>query len=1051
MLSQTRSKEAISAAIFCLGLLFGITSFTNAGETAKPDCVLCGFIKDAQTGRPVRDAIVRASGGPISDVQTDANGFYCFEKIREDGNYRISIDSNEYVGIYDYQKMPTVNLSKDKQSARDFKLERACMIKVQVVDEANQPIEGAKLTATIPDGVRNKRIGTDTLRRRTDKNGFVLLGGFPPSTKGYLIIATHGKYVTTGQRKDGVRIGRIQWDYAPGKLIAMLNDTDVVESGRIVLQNGVDVNGYAQYEDGVPAADLKIEAYPDWWGGNYSPEMLPIDANGFFTLRHIVPGIYRLYAHIPRGQGGGTSIPILHIKLPLPNEELLRLTIPEKSPQSLVSIRGKLTFAGDKIPRWVDIQAYSPNYGHHSTMWQNYRGDVCDTNFMIDRLEPGKYRLTFSSNEAEQKVLEGVVAPSEGLEVELVSFDKPFIKGTVINSQNNQPIQKFKARARKMRILRGANYQQSDKWLEVDDAEGRFTIEATGPGIYQVQIAAEGFAWAWSEDVNTDQNVPVVIKLSSGGSIKGTVVNEKGQLIDGAKVLPLSKAGGVKVPPAYKQDPFVSEDGAVETADGMFELKHLAAGRESIKVIHPDYAYSIVNDIEVKEGLTTEGIEVVLNRGAAVEGYVFDDQGRPQPNVTLYIQDVYSSSDERHLAEATTDANGYYRAAGLPDEPLTVKRQGEWNSMGVVCRMFVPTRGKISHLDFGGQPNVTGQIIIYAVPLSSRRIMLSTIDEPSSSIFRCYAMTGPEGEFAFGGIPNGKWAVYYDDTEKRNNRIKVATFEMAGQNVDLGVIPAGFATVNILIEYEQGTPTWDIIKAHLQDDNKPWSQAVTEITIPNDENEPYIAKNVLPGEHYLVLVRKDYSSLRYPIEVNEGDSNITIRLPKCTAGIHGRLTGKFLGWQTVWTKDRTVVGQIQPDENFNYKLDNLPAGRYLLGGNMLIDSATLLEFELAEGEQKVLDIDGPDKPPYKMSALQVIVLDENGAPITGADARLRGGNDIIKPVEHIGGGFFFFTEPGTYTLQAGFPGYKTAEQQVRLEDLNTMKSRPKPVLVRLEK
>jgi protocatechuate 3,4-dioxygenase beta subunit len=1051
MLSETHTRETMNVRIFCFGLFLGLASFADAGEIPKPDCSLCGFIKDAQTGRPVTDAIVRVSGGPISDVQTDANGFYCFEKIREDGNYRISIDSNEYIGIYDYQAMPTVNLSKDKQTTKDFKLDKACMIQVQVVDEASQPIEGAELTADLPDGVRNRRVGTDMLRKRTDKNGSVLLGGFPPSKTGYLITATH--YTANKSRqKDG--IVQRQWDYAPGNLIAILNDTDVVESGRIVLQKGVDVNGYAEYEDDVPAADLKIYAYPDWWSSNYSPEMIPIDANGSFTLRHIVPGIYRLQVNIPEGEGRSMGITILQTKLPLPDDETLTLKIPQKSPQALVSIRGKLTFAGDKIPRYVDIQAYSPNYGHHSTMWQNYRGDACDTNFVIDRLEPGKYRLTFSSNEVEQKILEDVAAPSEGLEVKIVPIDKLFIKGTVLNPHTDKPIQKFKARAKKTKTFsQAANYQQPDKWLEFDDAEGKFNIETVGPGIYQVQIAADGFAWVWSEDVNTYSNNPVVIKLSAGGDIKGKVVDEKGQLIDGAKVLPLSKAGGTTVQPAYRQDPFVSEDGAVETVDGAFELKYLAAGRESIKVIHPDYAYSIVNDIEVKEGQITEGIEVVLNKGATVEGCVFDTQGRPQPNVTLYIQDVYSSSDERRLAEVTTDVNGYYRAGGLPEEPLTVRKQGEWNSMGVVCRMFVPTKGRISRLDFGGRPNVTGRIIIDGTPLASRRITLSTTDEPSSSIFRCYAMTENDGTFTFGGIPSGKWAIYYDDSENRSNRIKVAIFEVAGQNVDLGVIPTGFATVRISIEYKQGTPKWNITKAHLQDENEFWSPSATEITIPTDENEPYIAKNVLPGEHYLVLMRKDYSTLRYPVKVDESNSKINIRIPKCTAGIHGRLTGKYPGWQTVWTKDKTVVGNIQPDENGNYKLDNLPAGQYLLGGNMLIDSAALLEFELTEGEQKTLDIDVPEAPPYRMGSLQVLVLDENGVPLTGAEAWLQGGTGIIEPIARTGGGFYFFTEPQTYTLHTRFTGYKEFKQEVQVEkyDLKTMKRLPKPVLVHLEK
>ncbi|MFH1372095.1 MAG: carboxypeptidase-like regulatory domain-containing protein, partial [Planctomycetota bacterium] len=178
-----------------------------------------------------------------------------------------------------------------------------------------------------------------------------------------------------------------------------------------------------------------------------------------------------------------------------------------------------------------------------------------------------------------------------------------------------------------------------------------------------------------------------------------------------------------------------------------------------------------------------------------------------------------------------------------------------------------------------------------------------------------------------------------------------------------------------------------------------------------------------------------------------------VRMPKCTSGIHGRMTGKYPAGQTIWTKGKTFVGYIKPDENGSYKLDNLPAGQYMLGGNMLIDSAALLEFELAEDEQKILDIDIPETPSYQMGSLQVLVLDENGVPLTGAKAWLQSSSGTIEPISNIGGGFYFFTEPGTYTLQAGFPGYKTAEQQVTVEDwaLLKIKQRPKPVLVRLEK
>ncbi len=1063
MVAQTHSRGTVNTGILCLSILLGFAGFANgdsepnkpadklrsakpAVNQSQPQYVLCGHITDAKTGQPVTDATISVEH--TYKAETDANGYYHIDTIYNDRDYRIAVDSNGYSGITNYDSMPVVNLRKGKEAVKDFKLNKACIIEVQVVDEANQPVEGAVLSVTSPADRYNRDLSD--IRRRTDKNGVAIVGGLPPSKTPYQIVANH--YGATDEQSH-----QRQLDYAPDKLEALLNDTNIVESGQIVLQKGADVYGNARYKDGVPASDLKISVYPDWGSFDNASEGCSVDANGNFILRHIAPSIYRLMAYIPMASGGSMGITISHTTLPPADNEPQSLTIPQKSPQSLASIRGRLAFAGGKKTEFVNIEAY-PSAGRdsfsHSFHWPNYK-DPCDMNFVIDRLEPGKYRITVTSEDMERKVFEDVEAPSEGFEITLEPAVKPILTGTVIDSQTNMPIRSFKARAKTTKILRGQYNSQPDKWTDFNDAEGNFNIEAAGPGIYQVQIAAEGYAWAWSEDVNTDQNVPVVVKLSAGGSIKGSVVDEKGNPVSGAKVLPLSKAGGVNTTmPTYIRDPFISEDSAVETVNGKFELKHLQAGKESIKVLHPDYAYSIVSDIEVKEGRTTEGIEVVLNKGATVQGYVFDNQGQPQSNVTLYFNNIYSGDEKSgRLAEVTTDINGHYQAECLPEKMLTVRRQKTWESMGVVCRTIVPAKGKVSRIDLGGQPNVTGRLIVDDKPIAGRRVILSSeTGGASSDIFRCYAMTENDGTFTFGGIPNGKWTIYYDDIEKRNSQIKAAEFELTGQNADLGTIPKGVSIVSISIEYEQESPKWEIIKAYLKDDNNFFNQPVTEIAIPNDANQPYIAKNVLPGEHYLVLVRKDYSSLKYPIRVDDKSSNINIHLPKFTAGIHGRMTGKYLGSQTVWTKDKTVVSNIKPDTSGNYKLDNLSAGQYLLGGNMLLNNTAILEFELKEGEQKILDIDIPETPHNQVGGLQVVVLDENGALLTGAKAWLQNGASIVEPVADIGG-FYFVTEPQKYTLHAKFTGYKELTQQVQIEilDLKTTKRPPEPVFVRLEK
>jgi hypothetical protein len=1035
--------------------MFSLTSFVRADDKPKSDCVLCGHITDSKSGQAITDAIVEISGGPVSKVEADANGFYCFEKIVKEDNYRIAIDSNEYVGIYNYDEMPVVNLKSDSRVVKDFKLTRACRIKVQVVDEKDRPVENAKISANYLADGRTRKIGSDILRRKTDKEGFCLVGGIAPKTV-CQITATHGTRITS-RRKDGYGVVQTQWDYAPGHLEVALNDTEVTETGRIVLRKGVDVNGIAKYQDGVPAGDLKIQAYPDWWISYTSPEDYPIDANGCFTLRHIATGTYRILVNIPTGEGSSMGVTVSRTMLPLPDNELLMVTIPQKSPQALASIRGKFIFVGDKVPAYVEIQANTPGYRYGHSTWHSYRRDANDTNFIIDRLEPGKYKLTFSSREIEQKVIEDVNAPCEGLLVELLPREESYLKGTVLNSQDNKPIQKFRVRARKIKTLRGANYQQPDKWLEFNDAEGRFSIDTIGPGIYQVQVAAEDYAWAWSQEINTDDNNPVVINLLKGGGIKGKVINEAGRPIKKAKVLPFSMAGGVKVPGAYLREPFISEEGAVETGNnGVFVIKHLAPGKESIKVIHPDYAYLVVSDIEIKDGQTTEDVNVVMPAGGIAEGYVYDAQGRAQPNVMLYFQDIYNvSSDDKagRFATVTTDVNGYYRVGGLPEQLLTVKRQKGWDSMGVICRVFVPTLGRVSRIDLGGRPIVSGRIIVNGIPMANRRIVLASPISPKTDIFRCYAMTGPDGKFTFRGVPNGEWQIYCEDTETRGNWIRITKAEVVGQDVNLDVVSVRLSTIYARVKYEPGAQKWDIKYAHLQAGDKPWGVLEKKVIPLTKETDPYIITNLPAGKYYLTLMRQDYVSFRQSIEVNEMDVNVAVRIPKCTSGIRGRLADKFKAGQTIWTRDKSIVGYIKPDADFNFKLDNLPAGHYYVGGNMLIDSAALLGFDLAEGEQKVLDVNIPDDYKNKRNPLYVMAIDENGVPLLGAKARLSGSEGTIEPVIDSSQGIYFTVKQGSYTLQVDCPGYKTRTQQVSVEKLDpkNIQTLRKPVFVRLER
>ncbi|MFA5250981.1 MAG: carboxypeptidase-like regulatory domain-containing protein, partial [Phycisphaerae bacterium] len=266
-------------------------------------------------------------------------------------------------------------------------------------------------------------------------------------------------------------------------------------------------------------------------------------------------------------------------------------------------------------------------------------------------------------------------------------------------------------------------------------------------------------------------------------------------------------------------------------------------------------------------------------------------------------------------------------------------------------------------------------------------------------------------------------------------------------------VSATLSTLRVSIEYEKESPKWDIKHANLQEGEELWGMPAKKVILPTDKDEPYIVKNIPAGKYRLSLMRQDYVVFRQPIEVNETDVNVTIPIPKSTSGIHGHLTGKLPIGQTIWTRDKSIVGTIMPDAGLNYKLDNLPAGHYYLGGNMLIDSEAVLEFDLADGEQKILDINVPDSPENQKSPLLVMVLDENGTPLQGTKVRLLNGESAIEPMVDSSQGIYFTAEEGAYTLQVDFPGYKAVTQQVSIKkfDSKNIQALRKPVLIRLER
>jgi RNA polymerase sigma factor (sigma-70 family) len=748
----------------------------------RPQGVLSGLITDAQTGEPVRDAGVRLSNSGVRNVRTDEHGFYHIDKIFRPGNCTIYIDSNDYVGFGMNSDAPVLSLSPDEQVVRHFELPRACKVEVQVVDANGTAVEGAEVIPTSLADSRAVEINDQGPPRRTDPNGHILLGGFPPSSAEYMITALAKKTVSERSRGNGLTLIQTQLTHCPARAVVRLTDPNMVTRVTIMLKQGETLYGYAEYGDGRPAVGAKLGVQPSWWHCMSSQDFHSVASDGTFAIPHVAPGTCNILLATTNPEGLPLSSQVIaQREFPPAEGTTLVVRLPVASPETTVSISGHLVFEGGEEPDIVTVTAASAQSGKKSVYFPVVSGSRAHESFSIAGLTPGRYRLRFSGSRIEEKTLEDVTAPCTDLEVTLRVTAYPRLKGFVVDGQTGKPVERFEARLRKTETLRGDNTVPSEKWIAFDNAEGSFDVETVGPGVYQVEALADGYAPCRSDPVNTDENHDVLVSLSQGGTMIGRVIDRAGNPVDNAKVIPLSWA--CDTTPRTKAV-FASEKGATVTHDGVFTLAHLPAGVEVIRIIHPNYAVETVGSIEIKADEVTQAGDIVLASGGTVEGFVLDELDNPLANQTLYFYDRSGTTDAAHRwATAVTDANGFYQVHHLPAQLCYVSR--DQTMRGVARRAVTPREGETIRLDFGGAFKVSGVLTTLDGRSAQRRLRLRN---PTPALFECLTLTGEAGYFTFSGIMPGTYELAYEDSANPSRWKTAASVIVANADLDLGVV-----------------------------------------------------------------------------------------------------------------------------------------------------------------------------------------------------------------------------------------------------------------------
>ncbi|WP_437316661.1 carboxypeptidase regulatory-like domain-containing protein [Sorangium sp. So ce385] len=165
-----------------------------------------------------------------------------------------------------------------------------------------------------------------------------------------------------------------------------------------------------------------------------------------------------------------------------------------------------------------------------------------------------------------------------------------------------------------------------------------------------------------------------VLHLIAAGAIAGEVVDQSGRPVE-AYLLAIESfvpSGAAVRGSADGRAHQVTDPG------GAFRLNALAPGRYVLTVSAAGRPPTRSSAVDVEAGRTTEGVRIVLPRGATLKGRVLDAASRA-PVVEAQVElDSVTSSGANAISLVLTDANGEYALEGVPARgPFSVRVRHE--------------------------------------------------------------------------------------------------------------------------------------------------------------------------------------------------------------------------------------------------------------------------------------------------------------------------------------------------------------------------------------
>lgn len=284
--------------------------------------------------------------------------------------------------------------------------------------------------------------------------------------------------------------------------------------------------------------------------------------------------------------------------------------------------------------------------------------------------------------------------------------------------------------------------------------DGRFSIDAVESGIDTFLEGSHGeYLTSRGEmfDIDAGQEVGgLQLVMRVGGAISGRVVDDSGQPVADATI-------GVKDEVMSVVNPASLSNKTDSAADGTFTLRRLAAGEQVLLAAAKGYLTTEVTGVEVVEGHTTGGLDIVMTAGAHIAGTVRNGLGEPLSGARVTVIDT--SAGLRKMS-TSTDTQGVYRFDELGYYPVDVEAEASGHAKIRLTEQPVNTEGVDFVLEsYGG---ISGQVftesgeVLRAFSVSPRMI-----DANGRALPRVPSRTfqGTNGEYTYPNLEPGVYEV----------------------------------------------------------------------------------------------------------------------------------------------------------------------------------------------------------------------------------------------------------------------------------------------------